>query len=218
MSAFKLALETGADGIETDVHMTKDGVLVLIHDETVDRTTDGSGFVSTYTFDELKHLNAGIRHGLDEQIPTLNELFELVREKSLLLNLEVKTDVISYEGIESRIIDSIESSGIDPSRIIFSSFNHETIYRLKKMRPDMEAAILLAQPLENIDGYLQSIGADSVHPHIDRITDDEIRSLQQHGIPVRPYTVKTKMQLERCIALQVDAIFVNDIEWANQTT
>ncbi|MCA0980370.1 glycerophosphodiester phosphodiesterase [Exiguobacterium aestuarii] len=217
MSAFRLALDTGADGIETDVHLTKDGELVLIHDETLERTTDGSGLVSSYTLDELRRFNAGVRSSQQEVIPTLQELLELVRGESIRLNLEVKTDVLRYVGIESRLLDTIEMSGINPSRVLFSSFNHETIHRLKKMRPDIEAAILLAQPLYDIVGYLESVGADSVHPHIDRITDEEIRFLQRHEVPVRPYTIKTDAQLERCRALQVDAIFVNDIEWASKT-
>lgn len=217
MSAFRLALDTGADGIETDVHLTKDGELVLIHDETLERTTDGNGMVSSYTLDELRRFNAGVRYSQQEVIPTLQELLELVRGESIRLNIEVKTDVLRYVGIEARLLDTIESSGIDPSRVLFSSFNHETIHRLKKMRPDIEAAILLAQPLYDTVGYLESVGADSVHPHIERITDEEIRWLQQHGVPVRPYTIKTDAQLERCRSLQVDAIFVNDIEWANKT-
>lgn len=217
MSAFRLALDAGADGIETDVHLTKDGELVLIHDETLERTTDGNGMVSSYTLDELRRFNAGVRYSQQEVIPTLQELLELVRGESIRLNLEVKTDVLRYVGIEARLLDTIESSGIDPSRVLFSSFNHETIHRLKKMRPDIEAAILLAQPLYDTVGYLESVGADSVHPHIERITDEEIRWLQQHGVPVRPYTIKTDAQLERCRSLQVDAIFVNDIEWANKT-
>ncbi|MGE6491291.1 glycerophosphodiester phosphodiesterase [Exiguobacterium sp. NPDC077395] len=217
MSAFRLALDTGADGIETDVHLTKDGELVLIHDETLERTTDGSGLVSSYTLDELRRFNAGFRFSQQEVIPTLQELLELVRDESIRLNLEVKTDVLRYVGIESRLLDTIDSSDINPSRILFSSFNHETVHRLKKLRPDIEAAILLAQPLYDTVGYLESVGADSVHPHIDRITDEEIQSLQRHGVPVRPYTIKTDAQLERCHALQVDAIFVNDIEWASKT-
>ncbi|WP_251126040.1 MULTISPECIES: glycerophosphodiester phosphodiesterase [unclassified Exiguobacterium] len=217
MSAFRLALSAGAEGIETDVHLSKDGELVLIHDETLERTTDGNGLVSSYTLDELKAFNAGVRHSQQEVIPTLQELLELVRDESIRLNLEVKTDVLRYAGIESRILDIIETSGIAPSRILFSSFNHQTIHRLKKMRPDIEAAILLAQPLYDILGYLESVGADSVHPHIERITDEEVRWLQQHDIAVRPYTIKTKAQLERCRVLQVDAIFVNDVEWASKT-
>lgn len=217
MSAFRLALDTGADGIETDVHLTKDGELVLIHDETLERTTDGSGLVSSYTLDELRRFNAGVRSSQQEAIPTLQELLELVRDTSIRLNLEVKTDVLRYVGIESRLLDTIDSLSIDPSRILFSSFNHETVHRLKKMRPDIEAAILLAQPLFDIVGYLELVGADSVHPHIDRITDEEIREIQQKGVPVRPYTIKTDAQLERCEALEVDAIFVNDIEWASKT-
>ncbi|WP_214777276.1 glycerophosphodiester phosphodiesterase [Exiguobacterium sp. s22] len=217
MSAFNLALEAGADGIETDVHMTKDGELVLIHDETLNRTTDGNGLVSACTIYELRAFNAGIRHGREDKIPTLQDLLKLVQDKSVLLNLEVKTDVLRYEGIETKIINAIDASGIEPSRILFSSFNHETIHRLKRMRPEIEAAILIAQPLFDMVGYLRTVGADGVHPHIDRITDAEIKWLQENGVPVRPYTIKTDAQLERCRALQVDAIFVNDVEWSRKT-
>lgn len=217
MSAFRLALSAGAEGIETDVHLTKDGELVLIHDETLERTTDGNGLVSSYTLEELRAFNAGVRYSQQEVIPTLQELLELVRDEEIILNLEVKTDIKRYEGIESSIIDLIDWSGIDPSRIIFSSFNHVTVHRLKMMRPDIETGMILAQPLYDPIRYISSVGVDAVHPDIRRITDEEIKMFQQHDIAVRPYTIKTKAQLERCRALQVDAIFVNDVDWASKT-
>lgn len=217
MSAFELALESGADGIETDVHLTKDGELILIHDETVKRTTDGTGWVGSYTLQELKQLNAGKQFSINEPIPTLNELLNLVKNEAVVLNLEVKTDVKRYEGIELRILELIQSSEIDPARILFSSFNHVTVHRLKQMRPDIEVGVILAQPLYNPIQYVTSVGADAVHPNINRISDDEIKLFQQHDIAVRPYTVKTTGQLKRCRKLEVDGIFVNDIEWAQKT-
>nr|WP_263972611.1 glycerophosphodiester phosphodiesterase family protein [Thermoanaerobacterium thermosaccharolyticum] len=103
LSAFKRAVEVGSDGIEIDVQLCKDGHLVVIHDERVDRTTDGIGYVKDYTLSELKRLSAGIKFGkkfADEKIPTLPEVFELLKNEDVLLNIEIKSGIISYTGIE----------------------------------------------------------------------------------------------------------------------
>ena len=89
MAAFRAAIEVGVDMIETDVQLTRDGVPVLIHDKTVDRTTDGTGDVKDMTFAELRALNAGTEE-LPQQIPTLSELLELLQGTGVTLNLEVK--------------------------------------------------------------------------------------------------------------------------------
>ncbi len=108
MEAFKKAVEIGSDGIETDLHITKDGVIVICHDETIDRTTDGSGFIKDYTYRELTEFNAG--HG--EKIPSLDELMDYMKDKNLLLNLELKNDVIPYENLERSTIDKIYEYGL----------------------------------------------------------------------------------------------------------
>lgn len=214
MSAFELALTSGADGIETDVHLTKDGELVLIHDETLDRTTDGYGAISQHTLSELKQFNAGVRFGMNEPIPTLDELLMLLKGTDKILNLEVKTDVERYEGIEALLIEKLRMHNVDSERIIFSSFNHMTVHHLKKLSPSTEGAILLSQPLYDVAGYMKQVGADSIHPHIDVMTDKEISSLQSQNISIRPYTIKNSRQLDKCVRNGVDAVFVNDIEWA----
>ncbi|WP_214823784.1 glycerophosphodiester phosphodiesterase [Exiguobacterium algae] len=214
MSSFRLALDASADGIETDVHMTRDGELVLIHDEHLERTTDGTGMVHHQTLQELRQYNAGVRFGLDEQIPTLDELLELIKDGQTLLNLEIKTDRCRYPGIEEKVIERLSMFSIDLDRVIFSSFNHNTIHRLKQLEPRIECALLLAQPLFDLPRYMQMVGADSVHPHVDVLTDEDILHLQSIGIRVRPYTVKQSGQLQRFERLGVDAVFVNDVQWA----
>lgn len=214
MSAFRAAVDAKADGIEADVHMTKDGELVLIHDETIDRTTDGQGRVTEMTLSELRKVNAGVTFAIHEQIPTLDELLELCRDTPIRLNLEVKTDIERYPGIEERLIDVIRRRGVSEEQIVISSFNHMTLKRLKEMAPEIECALLLGQPLYNLSHYASQIGATAIHPGVRTLTDMEIISLQKIGFTIRPYTVKTVEQLERFRRLGVDAVFVNDIEWA----
>ncbi|WP_214837858.1 glycerophosphodiester phosphodiesterase [Exiguobacterium sp. s36] len=214
MTAFRAALDAQSDGIEADVHMTKDGKLVLIHDETIDRTTDGHGQVATMGLSDLRRVNAGVKFEVEEKIPTLEELLELCRGTSLRLNLEVKTDIERYPGIEERLIDVIVNQRLPVEQVVFSSFNHTTLNRLNQLAPEFECAVLLAQPLYDLAAYCEKIGATAVHPHVRTLTDDEILQLHQVGLVVRPYTVKTVPDLERFRRLGVDAVFVNDIEWA----
>lgn len=214
MSAFRAAVDAKADGIEADVHMTKDGELVLIHDETIDRTTDGHGQVASMRLSELRRVNAGVPFDVEDRIPTLEELLDLCRGTSLRLNLEVKTDIERYPGIEERLIDVIGNQHLPVEQVVFSSFNHMTLNRLQKLAPEFERAVLLAQPLYDLVAYCEKVGATAVHPHVRTLTDDEILGLHEFGLAVRPYTVKTVADLERFRRLGVDALFVNDIEWA----
>jgi len=214
MTAFRAALDAQSDGIEADVHMTKDGKLVLIHDETINRTTDGRGRVADMTLLELRGYNAGVTFAIQEQIPTLDELINLCRGTSMVLNLEVKTDIERYPGIEQLLIDTIRNQRLPVGQVMFSSFNHSTLQRLNQLAPEIECAVLLAQPLYDLVAYCQKVGATAVHPHVRTLTDDDILHLQHVGLAVRPYTVKTVPDLERFSQLGVDAVFVNDIDWA----
>ncbi|MFC4682759.1 glycerophosphodiester phosphodiesterase [Exiguobacterium sp. s149] len=214
MTAFRAALEAQSDGIEADVHMTKDGKLVLIHDETINRTTDGRGRVADMTLSELRGYNAGVTSAIQEQIPTLDELIDLCRGTSMVLNLEVKTDIERYPGIEQLLIDTIRNQRLPVGQVMFSSFNHSTLQRLNQLAPEIECAVLLAQPLYDLVAYCKKVGATAVHPNVLTMTDEEILHLQDEGLSVRPYTVKTVHDLERFSQLGVDAVFVNDIDWA----
>lgn len=214
MTAFRAALEAQSDGIEADVHKTKDGKLVLIHDETINRTTDGRGRVADMTLSELRGYNAGVTFAIQEQIPTLDELIDLCRGTSMVLNLEVKTDIERYPGIEQLLIDTIRNQRLPVGQVMFSSFNHSTLQRLNQLAPEIECAVLLAQPLYDLVAYCKKVGATAVHPNVRTMTDEEILQLQTEGLAVRPYTVKTVHDLERFRRLGVDAVFVNDIDWA----
>ena len=137
--AFKKAIEAGAQGIELDVQLTKDGEIVIIHDETIDRTTDGKCEVISYTYEELKKFDASYIYrgqmGFNK-IPTLREYFELIKDTDIVTNIELKTGINEYLGIEKKVWDMICEFNL-ADRIIISSFNHYSILRMKEIAPTL---------------------------------------------------------------------------------
>src|SRR5690606_22694732 len=115
------AIEQGVDGIEIDVHMTKDGEIVVIHDEKLDRTTDGTGYIKDLSLAEIKKYSAGVKFShfphYDEsvwkleRVPTLKEVFELIAPYDIELNIEFKTSLVNYEGIEEKVLNLVKKYG-----------------------------------------------------------------------------------------------------------
>ena len=137
LEAFKEAVRLGVDGIELDVHLTKDGELAIIHDETVDRTTNGTGYVRDMTMAELKKLDAGSwfsEEFYQSVIPTLAEVLSLLKDTDIKLNVEIKSDIIPYEGIEEKVLQTLESYSYKNNAII-SSFNHYSVKKVHELDP-----------------------------------------------------------------------------------
>lgn len=134
MASFARALELGATGIETDVQMTRDGKLVLIHDESLQRTAGTPEWIKDITLEEARQCEVGSwfhKNYAGESIPTLEELLELVRGTDTIINLELKTGVVLYPGIEQKVIDAVRRFGL-AERTIISSFNHYSLVECKK--------------------------------------------------------------------------------------
>ena len=164
--AFKKAAELeGITGIEFDVQLTKDNEIVVIYDERVDRTTDGTGYVQEYTLNELKQLFIA---GDDEihRIPTLRETFELLapycKGKGLHLNIELKNSEIRYEGMEQRVIDMVSEFNLE-DYVVYSSFNHDSIGLIKQIKADAEVAYLAGDYHRCMDG-IGKYGGMTIHP------------------------------------------------------
>lgn len=141
--AFELAAEQGADGIELDVHLSKDGHLVIVHDFTVDKTTDGEGYVTEMTLDELKELDAGNwfdKSYAGSRIPTLDEVFEAVGKK-LYVNVEIKSLATMSDGVEEAVADCILRHNMQ-ERVIVSAFNPLVLIRFRKINPDVPLGYL----------------------------------------------------------------------------
>ena len=132
LPAFDLARRMGADGVELDVQLSADGRLVVIHDETLDRTTTGSGPVAARTLDELRTLDAG--RGLagyaGARIPTLDEVFELFAGTPVVVNVELKNSVVAYPGLEEKVLALVAAAGM-ADRVLLSTFNHLSLVRLR---------------------------------------------------------------------------------------
>lgn len=198
LSFEKAAKVKGIAGIEFDVQLTKDGEIVVIHDESIDRTLDGKGYVRDYTLEELKQFNV-TPSGQDEpfvdengehlHVPTLRELFGLLqpycKNNGLILNIELKNSVYPYEGMEQKVIDLVAEYKLQEN-IIYSSFNHDSLAVVKDINPAAVTATLDADMLKCIEGMLR-VNADGVHPGSAGMTVnmDTVERVKEAGIPVR---------------------------------
>ena len=161
--AFKEASKIkGLTGIELDIQLTKDGQIVVIHDEKIDRTSTSTGNVNEFTLKELKQIKL---KGTDESIPTINEVFDLLKEEmknGLLLNIELKNSIIPYNGMEEKIIDLVHKYGIEKN-IIYSSFNEYSVRRIKEIDSNAKTGILAEKISECLEKN-KICKADSLHP------------------------------------------------------
>lgn len=167
MTAFEKAVSiNGLTGIELDIQLTRDGKLVVCHDEKVDRTTDGIGDVRSFSLQELKKLQIDVGNGQIERIPTMEEVFDLLGDflkKGLLLNIELKNSLYPYEGMEEKIIDMVHSRDVQDS-IIYSSFYARSIEKVKTLDSHARTGILDVRVSDCLYKLRGGCGADALHP------------------------------------------------------
>ena len=147
--AFRMAVEkTAADGFESDVHITKDGKLVIFHDASVERTSNGTGFIKNMTYDELLSLDIGAWKSPEfagQHIWTFGQLLDFCKETKMLLNMELKNYEVFYENLEQRVIDEICKRQMQ-EQVFVSSFNHISMQHFKELCPDIETGLLYDKP------------------------------------------------------------------------
>lgn len=168
ISAFHEALRVGADGVELDVHLTADNELVVIHDEKIDRTTNGKGLVQRLTLAQLKRYDAGAWFGTEftgERIPTLLEVLSLLTENFFtgVLNIEIKTDKHQYPNIEM-LLSELMTQTDWPFEHLYSSFNLESLRKMKDLEPDTELSFLTENSIRKIERGLIEDFIQSIHP------------------------------------------------------
>nr|WP_073247784.1 glycerophosphodiester phosphodiesterase [Caloramator proteoclasticus] len=216
--AFEKALEFGANGIETDVQMTKDGILVLMHDEMVNRTTDGIGFVKDYTFSEIKKLDAGSwfsKEYLNEKVPSVEELLLLVKGKKVVVNFEIKNTIIEYEGIEEKLLDLIYRYGMQKN-VIISSFNHYSVVRVKKLSSEIKTGLLYMENLYCPEKYAKYVGVDALHPYFYSLGKDVVGQIKKEDIMINTFTVNDTNYMKYLMSIGVDGIITNYPEKLNK--
>lgn len=208
LPAFALAAQQGADGIELDVHLTKDGQLVVIHDETLDRTTSGTGWVKDHTLAQLRQLCADnhMTGFAQARIPTLEEVLALVRPTGMLVNIELKTSILWYEGIEEKTLDLVRKMGME-SRVVYSSFNHYSIEKVRRLAPEAETAYLYSDIICDVEKYAAAHGVRGLHPGLWNVNmADLLQVYLGSGLAVRVWTVNDEADLRRLMLAGADVI------------
>ena len=208
LEAFRLSMDMGADGFELDVHMSKDGELVVIHDETVDRTTDGTGLVRELTLAQLKALDAscGMEAYRGARIPTLREVYELIRNTSQIVNVEIKTDEWFYPQLEEKCLALAEEMGVE-DRILYSSFNHHTLLKLRSLKPDAKLGMLFGDIMVNPWEYAKGLPVDYLHPmKMNIYIPDFARNAAEAGYGVNMWTINDEQTILHCLKEDVGII------------
>lgn len=211
LEAFRMAIEMGADGIELDVQFTKDRQLVVIHDEIIDRVSDGHGRVVDYTLAELKQFTFNKTHPEYKEcrIPTLEEVLTLMKPTGMIVNIELKTGVNFYDGIEDsvlRLVDKLEMK----ERVIYSSFNHYSVIKVKELCPDAHVGFLYCDGTLHMAEYAKKYQAEALHPSVNNTQYiDLIPECKERGIALHVWTVNDRNDMKRMVKFGVDAIITN---------
>lgn len=209
--AFKEGIKRGGSGIELDVHKTKDSELVVIHDEDVERTMQSKGLIKDLTLAEIRQLKckkALFANHEECRIPTLDEVLKLVRDQEIVVNIELKTDVISYSGIEEDVIKLIQHYGIK-NKTLISSFNPQSLKKCKEIDSTIKTGFLYYQPMDDVIQYAKVLQVDAIHPGLNGVTEDLIIQAHKNQLKVNVYTVNSPTHMRRLIDAGVDGIFTD---------
>ena len=214
LSAFQLAFEQGARAIELDVKLSRDGEVVVFHDLTLDRTTNGKGLLKDFSFDELNQLDAGSyfhQKFHNEKIPTLSQVLDLVNGK-YLVNIELTNYSTLGDELISKVAVIVKKKSVQNS-IIFSSFSPGNIFKIKRELPEVPAALLI--PPGIIGSIMQSdlyrrISPEFIHVHIQSIKKGSIDREHRRHRRVNVWTVNEESQMQYLISAGVDGIFTDD--------
>jgi glycerophosphoryl diester phosphodiesterase len=211
LPAFKMAADMKADGVELDIQLTKDDVIVVCHDETIDRTSNGAGFIKDYTYDELLKFDFcnGNQAYEGVHIPTMEEVFDLLDPTGLTINIELKTGEIFYPDLEDKIVELTKKKGFS-DRVIYSSFNHYSVMKIKDMDPDAKVGFLYGDGHLNMPGYAAENGVNALHPAFYNLQyPDYMDDCNMFEIDVNVWTVNKKADLIKCRDMGVNAVITN---------
>lgn len=211
MDAFEEAAIQHADGIELDVQMTKDKELVVFHDETLDRVTEATGYLKNFTLDQLQKLHVmtpGTRNGT-YRIPTLAEVLDLLHSTGQVLNIELKNSVFPYFGMEEKVLDLVREHHMQ-DQVIYSSFNHFSVCRLKAMGSHIRTGLLFSDGLMGMAEYAKKAGVEAVHPAVYHyFYPGLIEECRDAGLKVHVWTVNEPEHLLMVKKAEADAVITN---------
>jgi glycerophosphoryl diester phosphodiesterase len=204
LASFRSAIELGVDMIECDVHLSSDGELVVIHDHTLERTTDGSGLVRQHTLAELRELDAGG----GERLPLLAEVCEVAREGLVGLCVEIKQIPVQYPGLEEKLAGELaDLKMLEQTAVV--SFHHGAVRRLKELEPRLTTGVLEgARPMDPA-GMMRGALADLYAPHFGAMDRELVDEVHDAGGAVGVWTVDDAAGVAWCKICRPDSIFTN---------
>lgn len=211
LPAFGLAEKQGADGIELDVQLTKDGQIVVIHDERIDRTSEGTGYVRDYTLEELRQMSFDnhMEQYKGVKIPTLREVLELVKPGRMQVNIELKTGIFWYPEIEEKTVKLVRDAGME-DRVVYSSFNHYSVQKVRSIDSRAETAYLFSDVICDVEKYAAKTGVDGLHPAVYHLyMSDFLEQYKKSGLKVRVWTVNREADMKKFMEADLEAVITN---------
>ena len=200
LQAFQKALDLNSDGIELDVHLSSDEHIIVIHDETIDRTTNGKGLVNTFSLAELKSFLIDEKY----QIPTLNEVFDLI-DKKCLINIELKG-----LGTASKVVTLIEEyiakKNWSYNHFIISSFDWNLLQETSNLNSKIPIGVLTEENLDTALAFAETIKAKAIHPDFQLLNKENVQEIQEKGFLVFPWTVNTEEDIQKVKSYKVNGI------------
>lgn len=212
LAAMKLAIKQGCQGIETDLQLTKDGEVIVFHDWSVERTTNGTGEIKDLTLEELLTLDAGSwfsKEFKNEKILTLKSLLNII-PNNLLLNLEIKSRSWDNRGIEEKVVNILEENR-SLENIVISSFNHKSLERVQKLNPNIKLGLLFEGQMVNLVELLKisKLNIYSLHPNHHYVDKEFIEEAHGHNYKVYSWTVNDIKSANRLKNAGIDGIITN---------
>lgn len=211
LAAFRLAREMGADGIECDIHLSKDGRFVVCHDETIDRTSTGSGKIAELTLAEIQSCDFGAKFGAQFAgitAPALEEMLEVVKGMNPI-NIEIKQfgkDRDTADALNA-FYDILASFDVLPD-VIVSSFDAELLRMLKRLHPDVYTCLLYST-LRGAAARAQALGCSAIHPNHSKLSKATVNSAHRRGLKVNCWTVNEARDIRRMIEIGCDGLITN---------
>ncbi|MCH5198903.1 MAG: glycerophosphodiester phosphodiesterase [Oscillospiraceae bacterium] len=219
LPAFKIAIEENADGFETDVHLTKDGQLIICHNYTLDATSDGRGEITSYTLGEIKKFDFGSYFSADfknTSAPTVDEFLSLVGESSAeIINIELKSPKKKETGIVKKTLDCVKAHGL-LDRCLISSFDAKLLKEVKELDPRCKTGLLY--PNVRFESFIRSIDpfptarfikADAIHPMDGTVSYSLIKRAHKLGMKVNVWTVDSEKRAKALARMGADGIITN---------
>lgn len=214
LPAFEAAANLPIEGVEFDVHLTKDQQVVVIHDESINRTSNGIGYVKDMTLQELREFDYGSwfsEEFVGAKIPTLEEVLSVFRGTNLRVNIELKSDIFVYEGLEKLVLQKAAALKMK-DQVVISSFDHEAVARSAELAPDVENAALFVNTILDIAEYQEKLPAKALHVSLPSALRRPIREAIEKGSVVRVWTVNKIEHAALLLHTGIDAIFTDEPE------